>query len=170
MKNSILLILISLSTLNLIAQDKVAHSLTIDNLIGLSNMSKQDADDWLTKENNFAFFQENKKFDASVYTFDYNSESKKSPMWLYYFDKTNEVFVIAKKSDVSELLEQLEVNKFLSNLNPDGTLITTYLVKGKEFIVTITSKKQVSIRVIPSPEDESGPDKKIRHNRLIKKN
>ena len=170
MKNSILLILISLSTLNLIAQDKVAHSLTIDNLIGLSNMSKQDADDWLTKENNFAFFQENKKFDASVYTFDYNSESKKAPMWLYYFDKTSEVFVIAKKSDVSELLEQLEVNKFLSNLNPDGTLITTYLVKGKEFIVTITSKQQVSIRVIPSPEDESVPDKKIRHNRLIKKN
>jgi len=169
MKNSILLILISLSTLNLIAQDKASHTLTIDNLIILSNMLKQDADEWLTKENNFAFFQENKKFDASVYTFDYNPESKTAPMWLYYFDKINEVFVIAKKKDVSELLEQLEIKKFLSNLNPDGTMITTYLVKKKEFVVTITSKQEVSIRVIPSPENESVDDKKTRHNKLIKK-
>lgn len=170
MKNTILLLFIYLVTFNLTAQVKASDALTIEALINISDMSKENANKWLTKENHFAFFQESQKYDASIYTFDYNTELKRAPIWLYHFENKNEVFVIVKKSDASSLLEQLEVNKFLSKLNPDGTLITTYLSDKKEIIVTITSKQEVSIRLIPSPKGESDADQKIRHNKLINKN
>jgi hypothetical protein len=170
MKNSILLIFISLITLNISAQDKASDELTIDGLMSLSDISKEDADKWLTKENNFIFFQENEKYDASIYAFDYDPKIKTAPMWLYYFNKNREIFIISKKSDVDKILEQLESKKFISNLNSDGTLITTYIIENKEFIVTINSSQETTIRVILGPIDESEDDKKTRHNEIVKKN
>ena len=96
MKKSILLIIISFLTFNLLAQNKISDALTIEGLINLSDLPKEDTDEWLTKENHFTFFQENEKYDASIYTFDYNAELKTSSMWLYYFNKNKEISLSEK--------------------------------------------------------------------------
>ena len=108
MKNLMILILFFLSINNLSAQKDVSNVLTIKNLVDLSNMSLENADRWLTKENDFTFMSRSKKYKASIYAFDYNEELKTSHMWLYNFDKINEIFIITKKKDIDNIYQNLE--------------------------------------------------------------
>ncbi|MCF1192874.1 hypothetical protein LRR18_14865 [Mangrovimonas sp. AS39] len=167
MKKSIILIIVSFLTINLTAQNNISDALTIDGLNSLSDLPKEEANTWLTKENDFTFFQINEKYDASIYTYDFNAELNTAPMWLYYFNKTKEIFVIAKKRDLDKLIQQMESKKFLSNLNSDGTLISTYLVESKEFVLTIKPSDEVTLRVLHSPKDESIDAKKSRHSKIV---
>ena len=129
-------------------------------------MTKDDTHAWLTKDDFFTFIADKEKYDGKVYGFNYNSDLKTSKLWLHKYYGLEEMYLIGKKDEMELILEQLKPHFVISNLNDKGTLISSYSILNKDFIVQINPKKPATIKIIRTPADQSNEMKIKRHKNM----
>lgn len=170
MKTIILTLFISIISLNSFSQESTTKSLDLNSLNKLFDMTKDDTHIWLTKDDFFTHISDKEKYDGKVYGFNYNSDLKTSKLWLHKYYGLEEMYLIGKKDKMENILSQLKPHLVMSNLNDEGTLISSYSYLNNDFIVQINQKKPTTIKIIRTPTDQSIEMKIKRHKNMTEQN
>ena len=170
MKTIILTFFISIISFNSFSQESTTKSLDLNSLVELFDLTKDDTHAWLTKDDFFTHIADKEKYDGKVYGFNYNSDLKTSNLWLHKYYGLEEMYLIGKKDEMENILGQLKPHLVMSNLNDEGTLISSYSHLNKDFIVQINPKKPATIKIIQTPADQSKELKIKRHKNMTEQN